>query len=925
MTTLEPYDQLIASKVRRHESAGFKPHKIKAALFDWQKLVVEWAIRKGRCALFEDCGLGKTAQQLEWARQVSKHCDSPVLILCPLAVAEQTVAEGDKFGIRVNHCRQPEQVKAGVNITNYERLHLFEDLGDFAGVVLDESSILKSFDGKTRRMLTERFAQTPYRLCCTATPAPNDFTELGQHADFLGICTPAQMLATYFINDTFDTGTWRLKGHSVESFWRWVASWAACISKPSDLGFSDDGYELPPINVKTITVAASHMVEEGSGMLFRDSSVSATNLHKELRVTMAERVAKAAEIVNTENDHWVVWCESNQESRLLAESIPDAVEVTGADTPRYKEAVFRWFVGLPLDEKDLALIGNRTKLTPWHEPDTSKNTTPKTEQSGSVNQSRISKSIDKNGSSICSGITKPMLQNGPEERQSNGSDIIGQGGSGTLPIQVLEMRQENKLRSGRGKTHRSEKHSDSRNLGYLSQSSSRFCESNLESAPSAANPSVLETSPTLTTAIRPEGSVGCSAPHAISDLESSEIIRNFSTLLSSTSRRVLISKPSIFGFGANFQHCRNEIYVGMTHSYERFYQASKRIHRFGQKREVNRYIVQTDTMGNVMAALQRKQDQHDTMREFMRFTREEITGSSQITIMNTEITTKKGNGWTMHHGDCVRVAKTLADNSIGCSVFSPPFADLFTYSSDVQDMGNCGGLDEFMQQFGFLVDELLRVTMPGRECCVHCNDLLATKWKDGEIEFKDFSGSLVSAFRSRGWLLHSRITIWKDPVTEMQRTKAHGLLYKTLRSDSSKSRVGAPEYLLVFRKPGDNPKPITHSLDDIPLPQWQELASPVWMTIDQGNVLNGKGASEDKDERHICPLQLDVIKRALTLWSAPDDLVFSPFSGIGSEGYVALQMGRKFVGAELKESYFNTACENLARANEQCELFSMAA
>jgi DNA modification methylase len=291
--------------------------------------------------------------------------------------------------------------------------------------------------------------------------------------------------------------------------------------------------------------------------------------------------------------------------------------------------------------------------------------------------------------------------------------------------------------------------------------------------------------------------------------------------------------------------------------------------------------------------------------------------------MNTEIKQRLGDNWTMYHGDCVRVAKTLADDSVGMAVFSPPFADLFTYSSDVQDMGNCKDMEGFMEQFGYLIDELMRITMPGRECAVHCCDLLATKWKDGDIEFKDFSGTIASAFRERGWLLHSRVCIWKDPVTEMQRTKAHGLLYKTLRTDSSKSRVGSADYLLVFRKPGVNPKPITHTVESLPLDRWQELASPVWMTVDQGRVLNGREASESKDERHICPLQLDVIERALTLWSAEDDVIFSPFAGIGSEGYCALKMGRRFVGAELKESYFKTACENLANATRQGVLFEM--
>lgn len=728
---LSEYDQLIARKIRAVESVGFEPVPLVVPAFDWQKLVIEWAVKRGRCALFEECGLGKTLQQLEWARQVSIHTQKPVLILCPLAVAEQTVAEGMKFGVPVTHCRQPEDVADGVNITNYDRLQLFDDV-TFGGVVLDESSILKAFNGKTRRLLTDRFSGTPYRLCCTATPAPNDYTELGQHAEFLGICTPAQMLATYFINDTFDTGTWRLKGHSIETFWRWVASWAACVTKPSDLGFSDEGYTLPPVQTQIVTVAVDHRADENSDELFRNTTASATNLHREMRRTMDERVKAAAAIVNATDEQFIVWTEGNDESNELALAIEDAVEVTGSDKAEHKERKLHLF-------------------------------------------------------------------------------ITGES-------------------------------------------------------------------------------------------------------------RVLVSKPSIAGFGMNFQFCRNEIYVGMTHSFEKFYQASKRIHRFGQTREIHRYIVQTDTEDGVMATIMRKQEQHTTMRELMKFSREAITGNSQITIMNTDIKPARGDGWTLYHGDCVRVAKTLEAESIGFSVFSPPFADLFTYSSDAQDMGNCDGLESFMEQFGFLIDELHRITMPGRECAVHCCDLLATKWKDGEIEFKDFTGAISSAFRERGWLLHSRITIWKSPVTEMQRTKAHGLLYKTLLSDSSKSRVGAPDYLLIFRKRGVNPKPITHSPDDLPLDSWQQLASPVWMNIDQGDVLNGHIAREQADERHICPLQLGVIRNALHLWSAKGDTVFSPFTGIGSEGYCALQMGREFIGAELKRSYFDTACHNLESATQVMSL-----
>jgi len=288
--------------------------------------------------------------------------------------------------------------------------------------------------------------------------------------------------------------------------------------------------------------------------------------------------------------------------------------------------------------------------------------------------------------------------------------------------------------------------------------------------------------------------------------------------------------------------------------------------------------------------------------------------------MKTNIDTETGEGWTMHHGDCVRVAKTIPDESIDFSVFSPPFADLFTYSDDLQDMGNCADLAEFTAHFEFLIAEMKRIMVPGREVAVHCLDLLSTKWKHGRIEFQDFSGEIIRAFWRHGFLFHSRICIWKSPVTEMQRTKAHGLLYKTLKADSCDSRVGSADYLLVFRKPGENPRPVTKHPSSFPVEVWQEYASPVWMTVDQGRVLNRNGARDHADERHICPLQLDVIERAVTLWSNPGDLVYSPFAGIGSEGHGALQLDRRFIGSELKESYFRQACENLKNAKAQMML-----
>jgi DNA modification methylase len=733
-THINDYDSFIVAKNRRAVNVGFDPMPITAPLFPFQKHVVEWAIKKGRAAMFEECGLGKTLQQLEWAAQVAAHTSGAILVLTPLAVASQTLAEAERFGIAARIVRHAEDVAAGINITNYEKLDLFDGI-EFAGVVLDESSILKNFTGKTRIKLTERFKSTPYRLCCTATPSPNDYAEFGQHADFLGICTPGQMLATFFINDTFNTGDWRLKKHAEGEFWEWVASWASCVGRPSDIGFSDDGYILPSLNLKTITVDVDESAGEGSEELFKHATLSATTMHKELRETADARADAVADLVNNSDDLWIVWCNTNVEADALMARIPDATEVRGSDKPEHKE----------------------NKLAAF----------------------------------------------------TNGNT------------------------------------------------------------------------------------------------------------------RVLVSKPSICGFGMNWQHCRNVAFVGLSYSFEDFYQALRRSYRFGQQHEVNAYIVQARTEGAILATVKRKMEQHQQMQERMKMASIAFKNSTmKTTPMKTDINTVVGDGWQMHHGDCVRVARQIQDESIDFSVFSPPFADLFTYSNDPQDMGNCIDLDEFRGHFEILIAEMMRIMKPGRIVAVHCVELLATKWKDGHGGGKDFPGEIIRMFWRHGFIQHSpRITIWKSPVTEMQRTKAHGLLYKTLKADSCDSRVGCADYLLIFKKPGENPNPVTKDPNKYPVDWWQEVASPVWMTVDQGRVLNKDGARDQADERHICPLQLDVIDRAVELWSNEGDLVYSPFTGIGSEGVGALTLNRRFVGSELKESYFNQAVQNLQNAKSQLTLF----
>lgn len=729
----DDYDAFIAAKSRKPMQHGFDPVlDFTPALFDWQKVVVKWAIKQGRCALFEDCGLGKTLQQLEWARHVQHHTRGMVLILCPLAVADQTVGEGRKFGISVKHVRdQSECDGPGIFITNYERLEHM-NAAAFAGVVLDESSILKAFMGKTRIALTNAFASTPFRMCCTATPAPNDFMEFGQHCDFLGVMPSNEMLMRYFINDTMNFGTYRLKGHAEHDFWKWVSTWAACVSKPSDIGFSDEGYNLPPLNMTQHQVDVDTSKGAPDGELFRTGALSATNIHAEMRLTCPERVAKCAELVNDSNDAWLVWCNTNYEADALKESIKDAVEVRGSDTEKEKEKAV---------------------------------------------------------------------------------------------------------------------------AGFL------------------------------------DGSI-----------------------------RVLISKPSMFGYGLNFQHCANVAFVGLSYSFEDFYQALRRSYRFGQKRQVNCHVITAATEHAVLSTVQHKIEQHRQMQEKMKFSAAYLRNDNDERLnMKKDITKRETSKWTVANADCVRLARSIESESVDFSVYSPPFASLYIYSADKQDMGNNANDEEFFQHYSFLIKEKLRITKQGCLSAVHCKNIVQYAGRDGMAGLRDFRGEIIREHVKAGWAYHSEVVIWKDPVIEMQRTKAQGLLWKQLRADSRYSRVGMPEYVLIFRKWGENMKaaPVTHTMEEFPVLEWQKVASPVWMDVNQTRVLNGEIARENSDEKHICPLQLDVIERLLRLYTNKGDLVYSPFTGIGSEGYCAVKQGRRFIGSELKESYWKQACKFLERAEEE--------
>lgn len=284
----------------------------------------------------------------------------------------------------------------------------------------------------------------------------------------------------------------------------------------------------------------------------------------------------------------------------------------------------------------------------------------------------------------------------------------------------------------------------------------------------------------------------------------------------------------------------------------------------------------------------------------------------------------EGNGFALYNGDSCEVMKAIPDNSIHYSIFSPPFAQLYVYSNSVRDLGNCRDTTEFYTQFEFILKELYRIMMNGRLVSIHCMDLPTQKSRDGFIGISDFSGDIIRMMQDAGFIYHSRVTIWKDPVVAMQRTKALGLLHKQIKKDSSMCRQGIADYIVTFRKPGENPERIEHTNETFPVSKWQNYASPVWMDINQSKTLQKESAREEKDEKHICPLQLDVIERCIELWTNENDIVFTPFLGIGSECYQALSMNRRAVGIELKESYYNQAvanCKGIVSAPKMKKLF----
>lgn len=747
------YTDFLVQKRAIHTPSGFTVDDLHSRLFSFQRDIVRWAIQRGRAALFLDTGLGKTLCQLEWARHVCQHTGGNVLILAPLAVTSQTVREGMRFDIPVTHCKTQADVQPGINVTNYERLHHF-DPAQFSGIVLDESSILKAFDGKTRKHITEFAQGIHYRLACTATPAPNDLIELTNHAEFLDIMSDKEIIALYFTQDGNTTHKWRLKGHARRDFYRWLASWAVAVRKPADIGYDNGAFQLPLLRVQQIDVGISTPTQ---GMLFAVEAATLKEQRQARRDSLEDRVAKAAEIITTEPDEsWVVWCDLNVESQALAKAIPGAVEVTGSDSDDHKARAAAGFA---------------------------------------------------------------------------------------------------------------------------------------------------------------DGSI-----------------------------KILVSKPSIFGFGLNWQHCARMVFVGVSHSFEMYYQALRRCWRFGQTREVNAYVVTAETEGRVVRNLERKEQEYHAMMESLTnamhgLNLDGVMASRDEMTYETDVAT--GNRWALYLGDAVEQLQHIADDSVGLTVTSPPFPGMYAYTNSPRDMGNCQGIDQLIEQFSYLMPALYRVTMPGRTCAIHLTQMVAFKGVDGFIGMRDFRGRVIEEMTKHGWVYYGEVTIDKNPQVKAVRTNDAGLQFKSLATDSARMHMALADYLLQFRKPGDNPEPIRAGISQkyknedgwVTNEEWIEWARPVWYAADHGipggiretEVLNVACARDGDDERHLCPLQLGVIERAIKLWSNPGDLVLDPFNGVGSTGVQALSIRhpngtpapRCYVGVELKRSYFETARRNLQNAESQ--------
>jgi DNA modification methylase len=732
------YKEFLSSKQYKIMDSGFniQEKELNKNLFPFQRRITQKAIQRGRYAVLIDCGLGKSIIQLEWCNQIVKQTGGKALIIAPLSVAHQTISEGEKFGIVLTYAESQEAVTSDITITNYERLERF-DPAAFTAIVLDESSIIKSVAGKIKNNVFDMFKDTPYKLSCSATPAPNDITELANQAEFLGVMSRTEMLSKFFVHDQ---DGWRIKGHARGGFYKWVSQWAVMARKPSDIGFSDEGFSLPELNIEAIWTDDGYIRE---GELFATTELKGItdriDVRKKTIISKAEKIKHFVE--SKPDEQFLIWCGLDLEADCLERVLAGSVQLSG----------------------------------------------------------------------------KQM--------------------------------KSDKIRE-------------------------------------------------------------------IEDFKSGKI-------------RILITKVKIAGLGMNFQNCHNMIFFGLNDSWESYYQGIRRVWRYGQRKPVEVRIVLNPVESTILENVRRKERHADDLFNGI------VSNVSEFNKIEMGVLKMKGKDlyneeyysgkdWELYNGDSSEVIKKLADNSIDLSVFSPPFSSLYTYSPSDRDMGNCKSDSEFWEHFSFLSSELLRVMKPGRIICCHVSQIPAMLVRDGYIGLKDFRGDTIKHFTNQGFIYHGEVCIDKNPQAQSIRTHAKGLTFSQLEKDSSWMRPALADYILLFRKPGENAVEIVNGNregSEVGRDEWITLAHPIWYNIRETETLNVREARSDDDEKHIAPLQLETIRRCVLMWSNKGETVLSPFAGIGSEGYVSLRLKRKFIGIELKKEYALVAKKNLEKQIEEGRLF----
>lgn len=720
---MQTYEEFLDTKKIVSEPSGFdvESSDINPALYDFQRDVVRWALKRGRAAILADCGLGKSFMLSEWSAHVVKQ--GPVLIMSPLSVAHQTIREAAKLGIDIQYTRTPTDFP--IQITNYEMLHAFVGT-PYSGIALDESSILKSLDGETRGLLIREFTDIPYRLCCTATPCPNDVAELANHSEFLGVMRRVEMLASFFVHDQ---DGWRLRGHAAKPFYRWLASWAMALKSPADLGYDASRFVLPPLEIRDEIVTTEW---RKPGQLFAGGLRGIRDRASVRKSSVSDRVKRAAEIAAACDGQFIVACGLNTESEECAKAIPGTVELTGSDSFEFKNETILKFV--------------------------------------------------------------------------------------------------------RGEI------------------------------------------------------------------------------------RGIVTKGKMIAYGLNLQNAHTLILVGLSDSYELYYQIIRRLWRYGQKSKVAVHVVVTDHETEIVQNVRRKEIEAEALsREIVSAAQEfEMAELGKLSQKgeSMEVGMFQGENWKLYQDDCIKAMGGMFPGEVDLSVFSPPFIALYTYSASDADLGNAKSMEQFFAHFRHVIDGLMRVTKPGRLACVHVAQVPTTLVNHGVIGQIDFRGKTITAFQDAGFIYHGEVCIDKDPQAQAIRTHAKGLMFVQLKKDSSWLRPAMADYILVFRAPGENAVAIH---PDINNEDWIEWARPIWYGIKESDTLNVHEARGEEDDRHVCALQLGTIERCIRLWSNPGETVFSPFAGIGSEGYEAIKLGRKFIGAELKPLYARTAAKNLAEAERSVE------